>query len=85
MPFWAQAYSNACAQTGSPRSSASVMSSAAEQVSWRGKVATVVGQDDVDAIRHGLDQRPQEVSGDPARGLLMQLDEGKLCGAIDGN
>ena len=54
-------------------------------VSWRGEVGTVVGQDDVDAIRHGLDQRPQEVSGDPARGLLVQFDEGKLCGAIDGN
>ena len=54
-------------------------------VSWRGEVGTVVGQDDMDAIRHGLDQRPQEVSGDAARRLLVQFDEGKLCGAIDGN
>ncbi len=48
-------------------------------------MGAVVGQDDVDAIRHGLDQRPQEVSGDLARGLLVQLDEGKLRGAVDGN
>ena len=46
-------------------------------VSGRGEVGAVVSQG------HGLDQRPQEVSGNLTCGLLVQLDVGKFRGAID--
>jgi len=39
----------------------------------------------MDPVGHRLDERAQEVTGDPARGFLVQLDKGELGGAIDGD
>src|SRR5271166_6069047 len=79
MSFWAQAYSKACAQTGSPASSAALMSGAAELVlpgvvKW----GPVVGEEGMDPVRDSGDQAAQEVPRGAARHLLMQLDEAEL-------
>lgn len=50
-----------------------------------GELDAVVGQHGVDLERHGFSDGAQEVSGDPARGFLVQLHEGKLAGAVDGD
>ena len=52
-------------------------------IAWSGEVDSVIGQHRVDGVRHGLDQRVQEVGRNPLRGLLMHLDEGKLRSAVD--
>src|ERR1700728_2450594 len=57
MSFWAQAYSKACAQTGSPASRAALMSGAAELViAWGGEVGSVVSEDRVDLVGDGDDE-----------------------------
>lgn len=48
-----------------------------------GEMRSVVGEHDVDFIGNGLDQREQEVGGNPGRGSLMQLDEGEFRSAVD--
>ncbi len=48
-----------------------------------GEVHFIIGQHCVDFVGNGLDQREQEIGGDPRRGLLMQLDEGKFRRAVD--
>ena len=54
-------------------------------VAGRGEVDAMVSQDRVHVVRHGLDQRAQEVAGDPGRHLLVQFHEGKLAGAVNRN
>src|SRR3984957_6393058 len=86
MSFRAQAYSKACAQTGSPASRAALMSGAAELVlpgvvKWVPlSVRTVCGP-----CRDGGDQAAQEVSRGATRHLLVQLDEGELRRSVDGD
>jgi hypothetical protein len=46
---------------------------------------TVIRQDCVDRVGHRGDEGAQEVGGNPARGLLVQLGKGKLAGTIDGH
>ena len=61
-------------------------------VLWRPAVAggvsevrAVVGQHGVDLVGDGRGEGPQEVGGDAAGGLLVQLDEGELGRAVDGH
>ena len=83
MSFWAQAYSKACAQTGSPASMAALMSARLSCVAWRGEVGSVVGQHRVDLVGDGGDQAAQEVCRGAARDLLVQFDEGELGRSVD--
>jgi hypothetical protein len=39
----------------------------------------------VDPVGDGGGEGPEEIAGDPAGGLLVQLDEGELAGAVDGD
>ena len=39
----------------------------------------------MDLVGDGSDEVAKEVAGDPARGLLVQLGEGELGGAVDGD
>ena len=48
-------------------------------------MGAVVGEHRVDLVRHGRDQGPQEVARHPPCGFLMQLGEGELARAIDGD
>ena len=50
-----------------------------------GEVRPIVGEHGVDLIGHCGGEVTEEVSGDPTGGLLVQLDEGELGGAIDGD
>ncbi len=50
-----------------------------------GEVSAVVGENRVDLVRHGRDQRPQEVTRHTPCGFLMQLGKGKLSRAINGH
>ena len=45
----------------------------------------VVGEHGMNLVGDGFDQPQQEVSRDGGGGLLMQLDEGELRSAVDGN
>ena len=54
-------------------------------VPGRDEVRAVVGQHGVDPVGHGLDECAQEVTGDAARGFLVQLDKGELGCTVDGN
>src|ERR1700690_4396114 len=83
---WAQAYSKACAQTGSPASRAALMSGAAELVlpgvvKWVPLSVRTVGT----FIGDGGEQATQEISGGPPRDFLMQFDEGELRRPVDGD
>ena len=49
------------------------------------ELGAVVGQHRMDGVGHGRDEGPKEVARDPARGLLVQLGEGELGGAVDGH
>ena len=49
-------------------------------------MGAVVGEDGVDLVGHGGDKAREEVCGDaPAFAFSMQLDEGELRGAVDGD
>jgi hypothetical protein len=50
-----------------------------------GEVRTIVGEHRVDPVGDGGGESPEEVAGDPAGGLLMQLDEGELARSVDGD
>ena len=50
-----------------------------------GEVGAVVGEHGVDPVGHRRSEGAQEVAGDPARGFLVQLDEGELRSPIDGD
>lgn len=54
-------------------------------IAGRGEMHSVVGEQGVDFVGHGLDQRVQEVGRNPLGGLLMDLDEGELRGPVDGD
>ena len=54
-------------------------------VAGRGEVNAMVSQDRVHLLRHGLDQRAQEVAGNPGGHLLVQLHERELVGAVNPN
>jgi hypothetical protein len=52
---------------------------------WQGERDAIVGQDRVDLVRHGCDERFQEGRcGFPVR-FLDELDEGEFARAIDGD
>ena len=48
-------------------------------------MGAVVGKHGMDGVGHGFDEGAQEVSGDPACGFFMQLNEGELGHSIDGD
>ncbi|ESY52262.1 hypothetical protein X744_29585 [Mesorhizobium sp. LNJC372A00] len=48
-----------------------------------GELDAVVGKHGVDFVGHGRDQPEQELFRDGDGGLLVQLDEGELRGAVD--
>jgi len=50
-----------------------------------GEVRAVIGERRVDAMRDGVDQSAQEVCRHASRRTLVQLGEGELAGAIDGD
>ncbi len=50
-----------------------------------GEVGSIVGEHGVDLVRHGRDQRPQEVPRHLPCGFLMPLGKGELAGAINGH
>lgn len=50
-----------------------------------GEVRPIVGEHGVNLVRHGGGEVTQEVTCDPPGRLLMQLDKGKLGGAVDGH
>ena len=50
-----------------------------------GELDAVVGEHGVDLVGDGRDQAQQELSRDGGGGLLVQLDEGELGGAVDGD
>jgi hypothetical protein len=52
---------------------------------WRRELDAVVGQHGVDLVGHGFEETAEEVGRDPRRGFLVQLDEGELRGAVDGD
>jgi hypothetical protein len=56
-----QAYSKACAQTGSPASSAALIPAQPNSYAWRGEVRSVVGEHGMDLVRDSGDQAAQEV------------------------
>jgi hypothetical protein len=49
------------------------------------ELRAVVGQHGVDRVGHGGHQSAQEVRGDPAGCPLVQLSEGELARAVDGD
>ena len=51
----------------------------------RCKVGSVVGQDDVDLVRHSFDEMAQEVASRLPFGLAMEFDIGEFTRAIDGD
>src|SRR5215211_2868963 len=55
------------------------------RVAGRGEMGTVVGQHGMDLVGYGRDQVSEEVAGNAARGLLVQLSKGELGGAVDGH
>ena len=50
-----------------------------------GEVSAVVGENRVDLVRHGRDQRPQEITRHAPCGFLMQLGKGEFRRAINGH
>ena len=52
---------------------------------WIGEVRAIVGEHRVDLVRHRGGESAQEVASYSPRGLLVQLNEGELGGAIDGD
>jgi hypothetical protein len=50
-----------------------------------GEVSAVVGENRMDLVRHGGDQRPQKVPRHTPCGFLMQLGKGELGRAINGH
>lgn len=51
----------------------------------RSEMGAIIGQHDVDLVRHGFDKMAQKVGGGLAKSLAMQLDEGEFARAIDGH
>lgn len=50
-------------------------------ISWLiGELDAIVGQDRVDAVRHGLQQVFQKLPRCPSVGLVDQLGDRELCG-----
>ena len=49
------------------------------------EVGAVVGEHCVHLVGHGLDKVPEEVACDPPRGSSMELNEGELGRAVDGD
>ena len=45
----------------------------------------IVGQDRVDAVRHGFEEVLQELPGCPSVSLVDQLSDRELAGAVDAN
>ena len=43
-----------------------------------GEMGSVISQNGVNFVRKGLDQSPQEITGDTSRGFLVQLHKGEL-------
>ena len=54
-------------------------------VAGRGEVGAVVGEHRVHPVGHGLDEMPEEIARDPPRRSSMELDEGELGRAVDGD
>jgi hypothetical protein len=52
---------------------------------WEGELDTVVGEDGVDLIWHGLDQGHKKGGGRTARRLADHLHEGEFAGPVDGD
>jgi len=50
-----------------------------------GELDAVVGQDRVDLVRHGLQQLFEELPGGSSVGLVNQLGDSELAGAINGD
>lgn len=50
-----------------------------------GEVRAIVGEHGVDPVGDCGRESPEEVAGDPACGLLVQLSEGELRGSVDGH
>lgn len=48
-------------------------------------MGAIVGQDDVDLVRHGFDKMAQKVGGGLAKGLAIQVDDGEFARAINGH
>ncbi len=54
-------------------------------VSRRGEMRAVVGQDGMDPVGDGSDEGAKEIPPDPPGGFLMQFDKGELGGQVDGD
>lgn len=50
-----------------------------------GEVCSIIGQHGVDRVGNGGGKSSEEVTGDTARGLLVQFHEGELGRAVDGH
>ena len=50
-----------------------------------GEVRAVIGEHGVDPVGNRRGESPEEVAGDAAHGLLVQLHKGALRGSVDGN
>ncbi len=48
-----------------------------------GELDAVIGQDRVDPVRNGFEQVLQKLPSGPPVGLLDQLSDGELAGAVD--
>ena len=79
MSFCAQASSNEWARKISPSGHRLFDQRGSRTgVAGRGEVSAVVGENRVDLVRHGRDQRPQEVTRHAPCGFLMQLGKGEF-------
>ncbi len=84
MPAFAQANSKAWARKLSPFANADLRNGRPSRTGRR-ELDPVIRQDRVYLVGHGCDQVPEEVARDTGSGLLVQLDEGELGRAVDGD
>jgi len=50
-----------------------------------GEMRPIVGEHDVDPVRHGCGEMAQKVTGDPAGGFFMEFVKGELGRPVDGH
>ena len=82
MSFCAQASAKEWQRKSSPAASASLTSSTAESGTGIVEVDAVVGEYGVHRVGPRGDEVSEEVGGDPGGSFFVQLDEGKLGGAV---
>ena len=62
---------------------ASDVGSSRADISWRGEMGAVVGQNGMNLVRDGTHEGMKEVARDPPGGIFVQFGKGELGGSVD--